>query len=65
VSFTTGKRSTGHHIRRLKDGSFVIAWAIETAHSQTGERRDRAMAKCTNEVGARKFAQKHGCAFPE
>jgi hypothetical protein len=57
--------SKGHRIARTGHDEYSISWTIDRKYKGSRLRFPRGYSRLTNEKGARAFAKKHGCAFPE
>lgn len=55
----------GHRIERIGPDDFVLSWTFDTKISGSRLRWPRKIYRWTDEAGARRFAAKWGCEFPE
>jgi hypothetical protein len=57
--------SYGHGLYRTRPDEFRVYWKVDRYYRGSRLRHPNTHSRDTNEVGARRFAKKHGIAFPE
>lgn len=55
----------GHHIQRIGPDHFRLSWTWDRYYAGSRLRHPQTTRRDTDEVGARRFAKKHGCALPQ
>lgn len=55
----------GHRIQRIGPDHYRISWVTDRHYASSRLRFPQGMSRDTDESGARRFASKWGCKFPE